>query len=78
MEDSKKEFVIYSNDAELRKKMYFTGTEWGGPGYFNQLSGAYRFDNKAEAEEARDWLDDALVVPQEHFIQEVTNEKANI
>lgn len=76
MEDSKNEFVIYNNDAE-NGKMYFTGTEWGGPGYFNQLSGAYRFDNKAEAEEARDWLDDALVVPQEHFIEEVTNEKAN-
>ncbi len=76
MEDSKKEFVIYSNDVE-HGKMYFTGTEWGGPGYFNQLSGAYRFDNKAEAEEARDWLDDALVVPEEHFIEEVSNEKTN-
>lgn len=73
MEAINKEFVIYSNDAE-HGKMYFTGTKWGGPGYFNQLNGAYRFDNKAEAEEARDWLDDALVV---HFIEEVTNEKVN-
>lgn len=76
MEDIKKEFVIYNNDGD-HGKMYFTGTEWGGPGYFNQLSGAYRFDNRVETEEVRDWLDEALVVPQEHFIEEVTNEQAN-
>lgn len=73
--DIKKEFVIYNNDGE-HGKMYFTGTEWGGPGYFNQLSGAYRFETKVEAEEARDWLNDALVVPQQHFIDEVANEQA--
>lgn len=65
-----KEFVIYTNDPEYGK-MYFTGTEWG-PGYLNQVSGAYRFDSEAKAAEARDWLDDALVVAQEHFIEGFT------
>lgn len=71
MNDIKKEYAIYNNDGEYGR-MYFTGTEWGGPGYSNQLGGAYRFDNKAKAEEARDWLDDSLVVPQKHFIEEVS------
>lgn len=76
MSDIKTEFVIYNNDGD-HGKMYFTGTKWGGPSYSNQLSGAYRFDNKSEAEEARDWLDDALVVPQKHFIDEVTHAPTN-
>lgn len=63
-------FVIYNKDGE-HGRMYFTGTEWGGPGYFNQIGSAYRFDTKAEAEDARSWLDDALVVAEEHFIEEV-------
>lgn len=76
MEDIKKEFVIYSNDDE-HGKMYFTGMEWGDPGFFNQLSSAYRFDKEDEAEEVRAWLDDSLVVPEKHFIEGVTNEQTN-
>lgn len=76
MEGIKKEFVIYSNDDE-HGKMFFTGTEWDGPGYLNQLSGAYRFDTEAEAEKAREWLDDALVVPQKHFVEGVASEQTN-
>ncbi|QGU87058.1 hypothetical protein [Erwinia sorbitola] len=66
-------FVIYNNDGE-HGRMYFTGTEWGGPGYFNRIGGAYLFDTMAEAEDVRSWLDEALVLPQEHFIEEVINE----
>ncbi|NIY47309.1 hypothetical protein [Cedecea colo] len=64
------EFVIYTIHGGM--KMYFTGTHWGGPGYFNQLWGAYRFDTQQEADDARLWLDEELVVPQEHLIEQIS------
>lgn len=67
-------FVIYTIDDGI--KMYFTGTHWGGPGYFNQLWDAYRFDTQQEADDARLWLDDALVVPLSHVIEQINDSAA--
>lgn len=62
-------FVIYTIDDGI--KMYFTGTHCGGLGYFNQLWDAYRFDTQQEADDASRWLDDVLVVPERHFIEQL-------
>lgn len=73
-QDEGKVYRIYClEDTSYQKdtKMYFTGTEWGGPGYFNHANGAYPFLSLEKAEEAREWLDESLVVPLVHYIEEM-------
>lgn len=67
--DEGKVWRVYSLDGD--RKMYFTGTQWGAPGYFNQESGAHPFLVRSDAEIVKEWLDNNLVVPREHHIEEV-------
>ena len=76
-QDDGKVYRIYClEDTSYQKdtKMYFTGTEWGGPGYFNHRYEAFEFETLKEAEEAIVILDSALEVPVTHYIEEIINE----
>ncbi|WJZ27944.1 hypothetical protein NCTGTJJY_CDS0065 [Serratia phage 92A1] len=63
-------FVLYTLEGDIKpRKMYFVDTKWGGPSYFNHKNQAWVFKSIEDAEEAKEILDDALVVPEQHFVE---------